>query len=27
MASITISHLDDDIKQHLRVQAAEHGRS
>ena len=27
MASITIRHLDDDIKQHLRVQAAEHGRS
>ena len=27
MASITIRHLDDDIKQHLRVQAAENGRS
>ena len=27
MASITIRNLDDDIKQRLRVQAAEHGRS
>ncbi len=27
MASITIRNLDDDIKQRLRVRAAEHGRS
>ena len=27
MASMTIRNLDDDIKQRLRVQAAEHGRS
>ncbi len=27
MASITIRNLDDDVKQRLRVQAAEHGRS
>ena len=27
MASITIRNLDDDIKQRLRVQAAEHDRS
>ena len=27
MASITIHNLDDDIKQRLRVRAAEHGRS
>lgn len=26
MASITIRNLEDDIKQHLRVRAAEHGR-
>ena len=27
MASMTIRNLDEDIKQRLRVQAAEHGRS
>ena len=27
MASMTIHNLDEDIKQRLRVQAAEHGRS
>ena len=27
MASITIRNLEDDIKQRLRVRAAEHGRS
>jgi plasmid stability protein len=27
VASITIRNLDDDIKQRLRVRAAEHGRS
>lgn len=27
MGSITIRNLDDDIKQRLRVRAAEHGRS
>ena len=27
MASITIRNLDDEIKQRLRVRAAEHGRS
>jgi plasmid stability protein len=27
MASITIRNLDDDIKQRLRMRAAEHGRS
>ncbi|MYE31836.1 MAG: plasmid stabilization protein [Chloroflexi bacterium] len=27
MASITIRNLDDDVKQRLRVRAAEHGRS
>jgi antitoxin FitA len=27
MASITIRNLDDDIKQRLRIRAAEHGRS
>ena len=27
MASMTIRNLDDDIKQRLRVQAAEHGHS
>ena len=27
MASITIRNLEDDVKQHLRVRAAEHGRS
>ena len=27
MASITIRNLDDDIKQRLRIQAAEHGHS
>jgi hypothetical protein len=27
MASVTIRNLDDDIKQRLRVRAAEHGRS
>ncbi len=27
MASITIRNLDEDIKQRLRVRAAEHGRS
>ena len=27
MASITIRNLDDDLKQRLRVRAAEHGRS
>ena len=27
MASMTIRNLDDDIKQLLRIQAAEHGRS
>ena len=27
MASITIRNLDDDIKQRLRLRAAEHGRS
>ena len=27
MASITIRHLDDEVKRRLRVRAAEHGRS
>ena len=27
MARLTIRNLDDDIKQRLRIQAAEHGRS
>ena len=27
MASITIRNLDDDVKQRLRIRAAEHGRS
>jgi antitoxin FitA len=27
MASITIRNLDDTLKQHLRVRAAQHGRS
>jgi plasmid stability protein len=27
MASITVRRLDDDVKKHLRRQAAEHGRS
>ena len=27
MASMTIRNLDDDLKQRLRIQAAEHGRS